>query len=127
MWDLEKMFEAALIRLVPSEKQNLVRDHSAKHRCITNLRREINSCGKLFDRLDFRDIDKKQKAVNTIVDTVVGIFAEAVLAEKNAILTNKGFTKMRTELDEEVELAEHVELAKKDMLQFNKPKIFLGN
>lgn len=128
-WDIDKLFNEAIKKKYDnSEFLNQILEHSSKHRCLENLKKEIISCGVIFDRQILFKNEEKQKSVQDIIDFVAAFFGECVIAERKAIVSGKGFTKLELEdARYEKEIAGHEEYIQSVISDMKKTRVPVSN
>lgn len=79
--DIVKIFDGYIISKIQKEDvRNYVLNHSAKEKCLSNLKEQIF---KAFGVLDgMKTLDKRQKAIESMIETVANMFAIAALGQK---------------------------------------------
>jgi len=127
-WDIGKLLDEAIRKKYhDSEFKNQILEHSAKHRCLENLQKEILSWGPIFDRNNLFRNEQKQKSIQEIIDFVAAFFGECVIAEKKAIVSGKGFTKLELEDERyEKEIAKHEEIIASEIKESQKIKGYVS-
>ena len=98
MLDIKTLFDDRIRDKIKDKPDvmNLVLNHSAKEKCLTNLRREITLAYGVLDKIKL--LGKQQLEIRGMINSVADLFIHVVLLEKEKEL-RRGMQEKKDEFE----------------------------